>query len=503
LSPLALADDQLYQLLEEVNKPSWENLELNDTLRSRLGSNYLPFKSSIKQLNKKVNLFSHKLQLDDNFRVSNILFMLSLTEAWQPPWITPTGNIDISARNKFFNDPWVRIKGGFKSKHYKQLLDSIEEDISRISSLTSGAIALEPLRVERKRKANAEYWSQFRQHARRLYDAFSSRWPSQCACQCTHQANLRLDIQKERDIDSFPTFKFIFTFEPPAPGHTIPWTSRAIEIEAIDIANIAVSSNGSLLPNITIHSDTKIHNQWECLQRAPKIDDLCKALRDCPHSDCIGIMSGRLAKHHIHSMHLPSTNTADKRISLQQLLERQGSSFQIKEKCSLALTLSSAVYYLYDTPWLGETWNMNDVSILSQSLLSDQPYLLKTFPSTQPTILQGQRLRIIKNKIIFALGVALLEISYGKPLHTFTIADDLDAGRRTTFTDYLIAERLVESLHTRELPNYATATQRCIHCNFEASVFSLDNNEFRERFYQSVIVPLRKDYNYVMGNVAT
>lgn len=81
--------------------------------------------------------------------------------------------------------------------------------------------------------------------------------------------------------------------------------------------------------------------------------------------------------------------------------------------------------------------------------------------------------------------------------------DDLESGQRTAYTDYLVADRLAEELHSGELPNYATATQRCVHCNFEASVFSLDDGEFRDRFYQGVIVPLRKDYDYITGDAAT
>ena len=69
LSPLALSDDGLSQLLENRESSAWENPELSDALRSRLGSNYLPFKSSVKQLNKKINLFGRKLQLDKNFQV--------------------------------------------------------------------------------------------------------------------------------------------------------------------------------------------------------------------------------------------------------------------------------------------------------------------------------------------------------------------------------------------------------------------------------------------------
>jgi hypothetical protein len=69
LSPLALSDAQVCQLLEDHDSSSWENADLNDALRDRLGSNYLSFKSSVKQLNKKINLFARKLQLCDNFQV--------------------------------------------------------------------------------------------------------------------------------------------------------------------------------------------------------------------------------------------------------------------------------------------------------------------------------------------------------------------------------------------------------------------------------------------------
>lgn len=323
-------------------------------------------------------------------------------------------------------------------------------------------------------------------------------------CQCTHQANLRLDIQRDQESSKPSTFKLVFTFGSPDSGQNAPWKPLPVEIEAVDIIDVTKPNNSSLLPNIVIHSNTKADDHWKCLKRAPDIVDLCAALQSCPSLDCIGVMSDKLAKHHIHTLHPPHANPIDKRVTIQQMITTQGATFQIKEKCTLALTLASAVYHLYNTPWLEETWDLNDICILSQSVLSDQPYISRNFPAAATIPAQSQRMRIIKNSIIFALGVALLEISYGKPLHAFVTADDLDtAGNRTAFTDYLIADRLAEGLRTRELPNYADATQRCIHCNFEASVFSLDDDDFRERFYQGVIVPLRKDYEYVVSTVAT
>jgi len=61
-------------------------------------------------------------------------------------------------RDDFFKTPWRRISGGFSSNKYATLLAEILHDIEQIATLTKGAIGLEPLRLERKRRANATHW---------------------------------------------------------------------------------------------------------------------------------------------------------------------------------------------------------------------------------------------------------------------------------------------------------------------------------------------------------
>jgi hypothetical protein len=329
-------------------------------------------------------------------------------------------------------------------------------------------------------------------------------------------------------------------------------------ISRLTFSSIASQQNSHSVPNITVQPTlTQTENSWmNCLPSASKINNLCNALVSVtqhPSSTCcIGVLDDKNLQYHIHSITLPTPTTAS--ITLRDLLvNHTPTGFHVKEKyvlhpflcfnfiycyykymgiehgvlitlcntasftlynefctqmltrnrCSLALTLASAVLHLHGTSWLAETWSMNDIHIMGRtSLLSDQPYLSKNFiPSTNvPSAgITGPKLRIIKNSMIFGLGVALLEIAYGSPLSTFETADDLDHGTRLDWTDYLIADRLTNGLSARELPNYANATRRCIHCNFDSSVYSLNNNDFRERFYQGVIVPLQEDYNYAMG----
>jgi hypothetical protein len=99
--------------------------------------------------------------------------------------------------------------------------------------------------------------------------------------------------------------------------------------------------------------------------------------------------------------------------------------------------------------------------------------------------------------MVFALGVALLELSWGQSLLTYKTPDDLDGqGMEHNMTEFSIAMRLADEIHTRESPNYTKAVARCIYCRFDTFTHDFDNKEFRERFYDGVIVPLQEDYKY-------
>jgi hypothetical protein len=150
--------------------------------------------------------------------------------------VSDTGNVNTQARDSFFRNPLNRIRGGFNSERYKQLLSSLQDDINRIATLTSGAIALEPLRLDRKRKANAAYWTRFQMYAERLYESLNSRWSSQCSCQCPHEANLRLELRND-GTNRAATFKILFSFDTDLATSDLPWDWRAVEIEPSEDVN--------------------------------------------------------------------------------------------------------------------------------------------------------------------------------------------------------------------------------------------------------------------------
>lgn len=151
---------------------------------------------------------------------------------------------------------------------------------------------------------------------------------------------------------------------------------------------------------------------------------------------------------------------------------------------------------------------INNNKIVTSSL--GQPYVSKIFvPTTSShdsTISRFSYCR--KNEIVFALGIALLELSYGRPILSHKSdkdrsAEDLDGQvNGTCFTEISIASRLTQEIGERELPNYANAVIRCVNCSFGTLTFSLNDDGFRESFYQGVVLPLQRDYDYATSTLA-
>ena len=58
-------------------------------------------------------------------------------------------------------------------------------------------------------------------------------------------------------------------------------------------------------------------------------------------------------------------------------------------------------------------------------------------------------------------------------------------------TDLSIAKRLVATeVQSKEGQRYADTVNRCIHCLFDGIEPSLEEEQFRQAFYQSAVVPL-------------
>lgn len=166
----------------------------------------------------------------------------------QPPWIDQNGNVDENARRKFFGNVWTRIKGGFNSSKFAELLQTIDNDIAKISQLTTGSIELESIRLKNQNQMHSTYWENIRDQSQRLFESLNSRFHP-CSCHHPHKAKLRLDARKSDSGEEAARFAFLLTFENSKCGtRKFPWDWRDIEIETSLCLNVSVSHQPLLLP---------------------------------------------------------------------------------------------------------------------------------------------------------------------------------------------------------------------------------------------------------------
>ncbi|KAI5805713.1 hypothetical protein EDC01DRAFT_609846 [Geopyxis carbonaria] len=502
LGPLELPEAQLRNLLEEPEGVAWEDEELSERIRERLGISYKPYKSAVQHLDRKIKIFSKKLKLKDDMN---------------PPWVLPNGHVDKIARKKFFTSFWMRFMGGFKSENHTTLLNEVLNDINQIHKLTKVAIKLEPLRQDRRRRANTQYWVNIREKAERVFENLNSRWSRGCGCQLAHQVSLRLDIIAVKETETADPatrrfcFKFSFNEKLGAALAKAPWTWLDVDIlpweipEAKTPPSIASTKKTRFsIPSINIRSKScsDITNN---IPSGKKIDDLCSALsREIQQGlPCaVGYLDDGLWQHFVYYTPSPThpnyTDTLSN-LAYSSMLSTQQKSvvLNLYHRCTLALTLASAVFQLYNSHWLDERWSMKDIFITADN----KSYITKTFPDTshdRSATSSQNTTSSIKNKTAFCLGVFMLELSYGQSIRSLATTQELGPdGNATYFTEYETAQRLIDEIAQRELQNYADATIRCVRCNFDTPRLSFDNADFRELFYKGVILPLQRDHEYI------
>jgi hypothetical protein len=164
--------------------------------------------------------------------------------------------------------------------------------------------------------------------------------------------------------------------------------------------------------------------------------------------------------------------------------------------------MASSVLQLHDTPWLPRQWDTRNILILKDHSGDFLPsaYVGKTFSSSVSNPADKQQNPYVKNEQVFALGVALIELAHGTPILSHRCPEDLDENGNThIYTEPRIAHRLAERIESVEYENYAKAVVRCIRCSFDTFKLDFEDDDFREKFYEGVVVPLEKDWKYANG----
>ncbi|KAH7085487.1 hypothetical protein BKA63DRAFT_574701 [Paraphoma chrysanthemicola] len=357
----------------------------------------------------------------------------------QPPWVKPDGTIDIKLRQTFLKNLLMKTKGGFNAEQYRNTIHDIDRDIRKLTDMINGATRLESAGLEKKNRFQSAYWHSIRDQAQRLYDSF------------------------ERT---------------PQPAPSPPWDWRDIEIKSLQISPtepavaIAASQssttggrNVNFAPSVTVTVTTQSNQPSSSSPNLiARIDSICRALTTaCRLEYCLGILEDQDWQHHVYSVNGPASKARIcESTSLHDII-RSKIPITPRQNSTLALTLASSILQFpvflraadgppemrWPTLWVSHSWSF----------------------------------------------------THGSSLLAFQEPEDLDNnGQADSMTECMIAERLARGLNNHESENYARAAFRCVTCNFDTFTFDFDDREFREAFYQLVVVPLQKDYDFVTSS---
>jgi hypothetical protein len=364
--------------------------------------------------------------------------------------------------------------------------------------------------------------------AESFHSALSNGW--KCLCQADHSVSLLLEprtddttrTEEEDDQSRHDPFHVLFRYDhsqSPGSAPAKPWVWEEADVR-IKYEHQTVPPDSSSNKKST--REVKFTKQAipQVVQAALKphpnmqpIQDLCSAISTLQKPErevCFSLLANEIAKQKYGVLiitpikQLPANTELWSVSSLRAVLEDP--KFAQQERLKLAITLASSVLQLHETPWLEETWGKDSIFFLNRTGKTqyDQPFvshqIKQAILSSVPTV-PSQMSCIIRNQTLYALGVALIELYYRKPIAE--LHQDMDGPQNTgnalfdLMTEFKTADRLAEALLSEAGAKYSDAVRRCIRCDFDQRASSLEDAKFQKAVYQGVVAQLQENYEYL------
>ena len=248
------------------------------------------------------------------------------------------------------------------------------------------------------------------------------------------------------------------------------------------------------------------------------ISDLCSALRDnvqtiCPPAHhCIGMIlddTQQTLRHQLFLLNKPPKVTET--CTLKSLLQfSQPIRLTRGDRLRIACRLASSVMQ-FEGSWLKETWRSQDIFFMKDDLElhnplgreTPHPYLswsiskdnLSNLPNLISTLAIDNTQHLIRSKPLFYLGLALIELSFGKTLEELRPLSPFNPLTTTnsSLEAFQTAVSLINSVYAESGIRYGDVVRRCIQCPYDVRDASLDNDEFQQAVLETVVMPLMED----------
>lgn len=488
---------EMVGFLNDPRGARWKEEKFDRKLRARLRASYDPYMASIHQMVIIAEKFKERLKLDD------------------------AGRPQFSEKNAF-KEHYERLKFSLKKSDYSELMERLRRANLALDRLTNQTTYIETHTPDR---LSVPDFGMINERADSFHSALKAGW--NCPCSAHHTVSLRLEARieaassdEDEDDDAHmmrDPFHVLFHYN---RDHTTE-QSRQVGAWSWEEADVRVDPIPDTTPHVQQTRGVRFaaQNMQKAVQAALEarpnmqpIKDLCAAISELqkPQREvCFSLLASEIAKQkygvHIYpTKQMPLDPDTWSISSLHMSLN--DTDFARRDRLKLAVTLASSVLQLHETPWLDQCWGKDSIFFVKRPGMTmyDQPFVSWDFSRTTPPAEAGMPKsmnHIIRNQPLYALGVALIELWYGKPLQELWKDEDgpFDTGVRQVdiLTEWNTANRLVDHLYSEAGRIYGDAVRRCIRCDFDRRANSLDDIQFQRDVYHGVVSQLKENYEYL------
>lgn len=355
-----------------------------------------------------------------------------------------------------------------------------------------------------------------------LYEALRSGWT--CLCQFKHATILRLDSRiddgqnVEKDSEELTRCPFHLLFRYDEHLATQSHSSKGAEPWSWEEAKIQMMlEEPPSAPRSTVKFAPKAKRFGRVVQSHASnprpVVDLCRAISELQKAvrvACLSLPERNLPdkkyKAYVYPSKLPLLETEQWTVCSLRVALHQTGQLDFCKRLELAVILASSVLQLHGTPWLEDDWSTDDIYLIKRAGAAsyEHAFIVRKFDRSALTAREPSSdlvIALIENQMLYALGVALIELCYQKTISE--LYKDCDGPRNTGnedkdfLTTHKTVKRLAVEIAGEAGTMYSDAVKRCIRYDFDRAEQSDKDSWFQRAVFLGVVDLLKKSHQFL------
>ncbi|KAJ5771845.1 hypothetical protein N7520_002374 [Penicillium odoratum] len=499
----SLGDDEL--------KALWEKPSVQSLLQRKLGRSYMPFLRNMNQLSFLLKDLSRRLGWDKK----------PVAKAWED--------------SSTFNREVRKFKDIFSKNIYERIFKEINTANEQLAKLIEQSEYRCAVKKQRISKRPLQRLRQNRKHAKSLHNAIIKGNYWACSCRDQHTIYFILDKSSSETNTSSkssltPRFRMVVGSPQAAKYAGILANAHEIEAESDDFPSEpkVPEDKQATVQQVTVYPGDRSKNakgsfalKDDCASVFSErslplslISDMCLTLSkivtketELTKKEFLGCVADGCQWHYMyHLRKIAECGTAQ---SLTELLQSSSTVLQAqmngsiffsqKDRLSLAVNLAYSVLELHGN-WLKPTWRARDI-IFMRNLTSSigHPTLVLSISSAKKTSKmchEAATSGLIRNKVLFPLGLVLIELSLCQSLESLCIAEDYDDNEADA--NLKTASRLLQYVYSQSGPIYCDVVEQCLFWHWKTG-YTLEDERIQDDVYQKIVFPLVENLSNFVG----